>query len=103
MDLSTALALLAWAFFSANAIHSCYAWHAQARFVCVRLPGLSYSARPGKRDGRNRGKEESMIVAIGPLRVCLIILCLGLLVPATAQAQGKWTKLVPFPEPAEEL
>ncbi|HEV2039644.1 MAG TPA: hypothetical protein VGT81_06295, partial [Casimicrobiaceae bacterium] len=44
-----------------------------------------------------------MIVAIGPLRVCLIILCLSLLVPATAQAQGKWTKLAPFPEPAEEL
>jgi N-acetylneuraminic acid mutarotase len=44
-----------------------------------------------------------MIVAIGPLRVCLVILWLGLLLPATAQAQGKWIKLAPFPEPAEEL
>jgi N-acetylneuraminic acid mutarotase len=44
-----------------------------------------------------------MIGAIGPLRVCLIILWLGLLLPATAQAQGKWIKLAPFPEPAEEL
>ncbi len=44
-----------------------------------------------------------MIAAIGPLRVCLVILWLGLLLPATAQAQGKWTKLAPFPEPAEEL
>jgi N-acetylneuraminic acid mutarotase len=44
-----------------------------------------------------------MIGAIGPLRVYLIILLLGLLLPATAQAQGKWTKLAPFPEPAEEL
>jgi len=41
--------------------------------------------------------------AISPLRICLIILWLGLLLPATAQAQGKWTKLAPFPEPAEEL
>ena len=44
-----------------------------------------------------------MIGAIGQRRVCLIILWLGLLMPATAQAQGKWTKLAPFPEPAEEL
>jgi N-acetylneuraminic acid mutarotase len=44
-----------------------------------------------------------MMGAIGPLRVCLIILWLGLLLPATIQAQGKWTKLAPFPEPAEEL
>ena len=44
-----------------------------------------------------------MIGVSGPLRVCLIILWLGLLVPTMAQAQGKWTKLAPFPEPAEEL
>jgi len=44
-----------------------------------------------------------MMGAIGPLRICLIILWLGLLLPATAQAQGKWIKLAPFPEPAEEL
>ncbi len=44
-----------------------------------------------------------MIGAIGLLRVCLIALWLGLLPPATVQAQGKWTKLAPFPEPAEEL
>jgi N-acetylneuraminic acid mutarotase len=43
--------------------------------------------------------------AIRPLRVCLIALWLGLLLPVAvqAQAQGKWTKLAPFPEPAEEL
>ena len=33
---------------------------------------------------------------------CLVI-CLSLLVPAVAFAQGKWVKLAPFPEPAEEL
>ena len=44
-----------------------------------------------------------MIGVSGPLRVCLIILWFGLLLPATAQAQGKWIKLAPFPEPAEEL
>ena len=44
-----------------------------------------------------------MIAAIGPLRVCLIILWLGVFLPATANAQGKWVKLAPFPEPAEEL
>jgi len=44
-----------------------------------------------------------MIAAIGPLRVCLTILWLGLFLPATANAQGKWVKLAPFPEPAEEL
>src|SRR5438874_8234534 len=44
-----------------------------------------------------------MVGAIGPLRVCLIALWLTLLLPAMAQAQGKWTKLAPFPEPAEEL
>jgi len=44
-----------------------------------------------------------MIGAIGLLRVCLIALWLGLLLPATVQAQGKWTKLAPFPEPAEEV
>ena len=42
MDLSTALALLASAFLgTASAIHPGYAWHAQPRFVCDRLPGLS--------------------------------------------------------------
>jgi len=44
-----------------------------------------------------------MIAAIGPLRVCLTILWLCLFLPATANAQGKWVKLAPFPEPAEEL
>ena len=44
-----------------------------------------------------------MIGAIDLLRVCLIILWLGLFLPAAAQAQGKWIKLAPFPEPAEEL
>src|SRR2546429_6812133 len=44
-----------------------------------------------------------MIAAIGPLRVCLIILWLGVFLPATANAQGKWVKLATFPEPAEEL
>ena len=38
-----------------------------------------------------------MMVAIGPLRVCLLVLCLGLL-PATTLAQGRWTKLAPFPD-----
>src|ERR1700693_553430 len=55
------------------------------------------------RDGRDRIQEKNMMVAIGPLRVCLIMLCLGLLQPAPSQAQGKWTKLAPFPDPAEEL
>jgi N-acetylneuraminic acid mutarotase len=31
------------------------------------------------------------------------IFCLALLVPVIACAQGKWVKLAPFPEPAEEL
>jgi hypothetical protein len=31
-----------------------------------------------------------MLGARGPLRVCLIVLWLGLLLPAMAQAQGKW-------------
>src|SRR3989454_10793184 len=44
-----------------------------------------------------------MVGVIGPLRVCLIILLVSLFVPATAHAQGKWIKLAPFPEPAEEL
>src|ERR1700730_15240544 len=44
-----------------------------------------------------------MIAAIDPLRVCLIILWLGVFLPATANAQGKWIELAPFPEPAEEL
>jgi N-acetylneuraminic acid mutarotase len=46
-----------------------------------------------------------------PLRLALgatlatiaAVLCLSLCLPATAQAQGKWTKLAAFPEPAEEL
>src|ERR1700675_2712432 len=44
-----------------------------------------------------------MIGAIGALRVCLIILWLGLLLPGTAHAHGKLTKLAPLPEPAKEL
>src|ERR1700693_326116 len=55
------------------------------------------------RDGRDRIQEKNMMVAIGPLRVCLIMLCLGLLQPAPSQAQGKWTKLAFLTEPAEEL
>ena len=35
--------------------------------------------------------------------VRLTALALTLCVAVTAQAQGKWTKLAPFPEPAEEL
>ena len=31
------------------------------------------------------------------------IFCLSLFLPAVAFAQGKWVKLAPFPEPAEEL
>src|SRR5437773_12141269 len=56
-----------------------------------------------KRAGLDRSKGENMIGAIGPLRVCLIALWFALLLPAPAQAQGKWVKLAPFPEPAEEL
>src|SRR5450432_4571198 len=44
-----------------------------------------------------------MMDGIGLRRVCLVILWLGVLLPAAAQAQGKWVKLAPFPEPAEEL
>lgn len=34
---------------------------------------------------------------------CLALTLVGLLCTASAYAQGKWTKLAPFPEPAEEL
>ena len=44
-----------------------------------------------------------MMVAVGPLRVGLIVLCFGLFLATTAHSQGKWVKLAPFPEPAEEL
>jgi len=37
------------------------------------------------------------------LAIIAAVLCLSLCLPATAQAQGKWTKLATFPEPAEEL
>ncbi|HXX83065.1 MAG TPA: kelch repeat-containing protein [Casimicrobiaceae bacterium] len=37
------------------------------------------------------------------IRVLLATAALGLFLAATAHAQGKWTKLAPFPEPAEEL
>jgi N-acetylneuraminic acid mutarotase len=46
---------------------------------------------------------ENMTSFTGTLRACLVVLCFGLLSPATALAQGKWIKLAPFPEPAEEL
>jgi N-acetylneuraminic acid mutarotase len=44
-----------------------------------------------------------MIGAIGLLRVFLIALSVSLFLATTVQAQGKWTKLAPFPEPAEEV
>jgi N-acetylneuraminic acid mutarotase len=44
-----------------------------------------------------------MMGFVGPLRACLIVLWLVLALPATAHAQGKWVKLAPFPEPAEEV
>jgi len=44
-----------------------------------------------------------MIGAIGSLRVFLIALSASLFLATTAQAQGKWVKLAPFPEPAEEV
>lgn len=37
------------------------------------------------------------------LRAWIAAVSLGLLFAAAAQAQGKWVKLAPFPEPAEEL
>ena len=40
---------------------------------------------------------------IRSLRVLFASLSVGLLLATTAHAQGKWTKLAPFPEPAEEL
>jgi len=36
-------------------------------------------------------------------RSLLAVAALGLCLPARVDAQGKWTKLAPFPEPAEEL
>ena len=36
-------------------------------------------------------------------RVLLASLSIALLLATAAHAQGKWTKLAPFPEPAEEL
>ncbi|HKE38748.1 MAG TPA: kelch repeat-containing protein [Casimicrobiaceae bacterium] len=36
-------------------------------------------------------------------RSLLAVAALGLCLPASVDAQGKWTKLAPFPEPAEEL
>ena len=40
---------------------------------------------------------------IGSLRVRVAAAMLGLLFGACVQAQGKWVKLAPFPEPAEEV
>jgi N-acetylneuraminic acid mutarotase len=40
---------------------------------------------------------------IASLRSFVAIVAVGLLFAASAQAQGKWVKLAPFPEPAEEL
>ena len=37
------------------------------------------------------------------IRSLLIALSFALLLASPAHAQGKWTKLAPFPEPAEEL
>jgi N-acetylneuraminic acid mutarotase len=44
-----------------------------------------------------------MTNAIGPIRLFVIALSLALFSGTPAHAQGKWTKLAPFPEPAEEL
>src|SRR5437588_7580096 len=38
-----------------------------------------------------------------PLRSAIAAIAIGLCLAASAQAQGKWTKLASFPEPAEEL
>jgi len=40
---------------------------------------------------------------ISSVRVLLASLSIALLLATTAHAQGKWVKLAPFPEPAEEL
>jgi hypothetical protein len=44
-----------------------------------------------------------MTHAAQPIRLALATFALSLCLTATAQAQGKWTKLAAFPEPAEEL
>jgi N-acetylneuraminic acid mutarotase len=41
--------------------------------------------------------------ALRPARPLLAVLAIGLCLSATVYAQGKWTKLAPFPEPVEEL
>jgi N-acetylneuraminic acid mutarotase len=42
-------------------------------------------------------------MTVGPIRAFLIALPLALFAATCAHAQGKWGKLAPFPEPAEEL
>ena len=44
-----------------------------------------------------------MTCVISSVRLFLVTLSVGLFLAATAHAQGKWVKLAPFPEPAEEL
>ena len=42
-------------------------------------------------------------MTVGSVRVFLVALSLGLLAGTSVHAQGKWVKLAPFPQPAEEL
>ena len=44
-----------------------------------------------------------MTCVISLVRMFLVSLSVGLFLATPAHAQGKWTKLAPFPEPAEEL
>ena len=44
-----------------------------------------------------------MTCVISSVRMFLVSLSVGLFLATPAHAQGKWTKLAPFPEPAEEL
>src|SRR5215475_13762117 len=41
--------------------------------------------------------------AMHAIRLLLAAASIGLCLVAAVHAQGKWTKLAPFPEPAEEL
>jgi N-acetylneuraminic acid mutarotase len=42
-------------------------------------------------------------ISAGNLAALCASLCIGLAFATTVHAQGKWTKLAPFPEPSEEL
>src|SRR5437870_5637376 len=54
-------------------------------------------------DRRGSDERETMTACSRSIRSLLIALSLALLSATPAHAQGKWTKLAPFPEPAEEL